>query len=92
MPEHVSILMWMGVAVPAALTAACVIQLVRIRRRSRHETAQWRAASALATVPAQPRTPSGLQPASGPRRESVALTPAEEDAFAGLVRRLNDGS
>ncbi|MGV9253271.1 hypothetical protein [Streptomyces sp. NPDC003697] len=91
MPEHVTILMWMGVAVPAALTVACVIELVRIRRRSRREIAHWRAASGLATVPAPSRPPVGPQPASGPRRESVELTPAEEDAFAGLVRRLNDG-
>ncbi|MEU7056773.1 hypothetical protein [Streptomyces sp. NPDC046197] len=86
MPEHVSTFMWMGVAFPAALTVACMIGLARIRRRVRFETARWRPAPA----PSLPAVPP--QPGSGPRREFVELTPAERDAFAGLVRQLDDGN
>ncbi|MET8248263.1 hypothetical protein ABZV31_29990 [Streptomyces sp. NPDC005202] len=83
MPEHVPTLMWIGVAVPAVLTVASMIVLARIRHRSRLETAQWHPTPALPALP--------TQPLSGPRRESVELTPAERDAFAGLVRQLSDG-
>ncbi|MFF8944340.1 hypothetical protein ACF1A5_19120 [Streptomyces sp. NPDC014864] len=83
MPEHVSPLMWMGVAVPAALTAACLIGLARIRRAVRLETAH------RPTLPRLPAVPH--QSESGPHRESVELTPAERDAFVGLMRQLDEG-
>ncbi|MDF3300592.1 hypothetical protein [Streptomyces tropicalis] len=82
MPEHVSPLMWMVVALPAALTAACVVGLARIRRGVRLELARRQPTPRLPALPPQPVT--------GPRREFVELTPAEQDAFAGLVRRLDD--
>lgn len=82
MPEHVSFLMWFGVALPAALTFAALIGMARIRRSLRFETAQQHVARRLTALPPQP--------GAAPRRESVELTPAEQDAFAGLMRRLGD--
>ncbi|MEU3348724.1 hypothetical protein ABZ723_27775 [Streptomyces sp. NPDC006700] len=83
MPQHVSTLMWIGVAVPAALTVACLIGLARIRRTIRLETARQQSAPRLPGLP--------LQRGTGPGREFVELTPEEKDAFAGLVRRLGSG-
>ncbi|PZG87677.1 hypothetical protein C1I97_32490 [Streptomyces sp. NTH33] len=85
MPEHVSLLMWFGVALPAALTVAAIIGMARIRRSLRLETAQQQHR-------AQRLTAFPQQLGAAPRRESVELSPAEEDAFAGLMRRLGDGS
>ncbi|MFE9174197.1 hypothetical protein ACFYNZ_32950 [Streptomyces kebangsaanensis] len=84
MPEHVSLLMWFGVALPAALTFAAIIGMARIRRSLHLETARQHPDQRLTALPPQPGT--------APRRESVELTPAERDAFAGLMRRLGDGS
>ncbi|GHE70795.1 hypothetical protein ACWDSD_17050 [Streptomyces spiralis] len=83
MPEHVSILIWFGVVLPAVLVIVCAIGLAgyrfglqfEIRRRHR--------------VPGLPALPS--QRGSGPHREYVELTPAERAAFAGLMRQLGDG-
>lgn len=83
MPQHVSTLMWIGVAVPAALTVACLIGLARIRRDIRLETARQHSAPRLSGLP--------LQRGAGPGREFVELTSEEKDAFAGLVRRLGNG-
>ncbi|GAA0916183.1 hypothetical protein [Streptomyces thermoalcalitolerans] len=82
MPEHVSLLMWFGVVLPAALTFAAVIGMAQIRRSLRLETAHLHPA----------RRPVGFPTQSGaaPRREFVELTPAEQDAFAGLIRQLSD--
>ncbi|MFH9982728.1 hypothetical protein ACH4ND_26500 [Streptomyces sp. NPDC017179] len=82
MPQHVSTLMWIGVAVPAALTVACLIGLARIRRATRLETARQQSA---------PRPGLPLQRGTGPGREFVELTSEEKDAFAGMVRRLGNG-
>jgi hypothetical protein len=82
MPEHVSLLMWLGVALPAALTFAAIIGMARIRRSLRLETARQHSARHLTALPPQ----SG----AAPSRELVELTPAEQDAFAGLMRRLSD--
>ena len=84
MPEHVSTPQLIGAAVLAVAAAAWLVVLARIVRRRRLGTARWHARSA--TLPALPS-----QPPAGPRQESVELTPAERDAFAGLVRRLSDG-
>ncbi|MFF8592567.1 hypothetical protein ACF061_14170 [Streptomyces sp. NPDC015220] len=83
MPEHVSILMWFGVAVPAALIIACAIVLAGYRYGLRLEIRRRRPAQRLAAVPPQ-RT-------SGPHREYVELSAAERAAFAGLMRQLGDG-
>jgi hypothetical protein len=81
MPEHVSMLMWFGVAVPAALIIACAIVLAGYRYGLRFEIRRRRSARGLVALPPQP----------APQREYVELSSAEQDAFQGLVRRLNDG-
>ncbi|MFI6462607.1 hypothetical protein [Streptomyces sp. NPDC050528] len=83
MPEHVSILQLTGVAVLALATVAWVFGLTRLLRRSLVEPTAWHAAHPLHGLPPQRDTP--------PHLESVELTPAERDAFAGLVRQLSDG-
>lgn len=82
MPAHVSILQLVTAIVFVLAAVLWAIGLVRIRRY-RFE----------GTVRCQGGTLQGLprQRLSGPRRESVELTPAERDAFAVLVRRLRDG-
>ncbi|MFF9410734.1 hypothetical protein ACF1B0_35195 [Streptomyces anandii] len=84
MPQHVSLLMWFGVAVPAALIVACMISLARFRRAVRFETVRRAPAARLSALPPQPGP-------GGPHREFVELTPAERDAFAGLIRQLDEG-
>ncbi|MEW1832452.1 hypothetical protein [Streptomyces sp. NPDC088196] len=83
MPEHVSILQLTGVAVLALATVAWVFGLTRLLRRSLAEPTAWHTAHPLYGLPPQRDTP--------PHLESVELTPAERDAFAGLVRQLSDG-
>ncbi|MER5909378.1 hypothetical protein ABT124_02460 [Streptomyces sp. NPDC001982] len=83
MPQHVLILQLTGVAVLVLATVAWVIGLTRILRQTREQTAELRSGHPLPTLPALPR-----QRQVGPALESTALTPAEEDAFAGLVRQL----
>ena len=82
MPEHASILQLLGVTVLALATAVWMLGLVRIARRHRLQI----------TLRRDRRTLHGLprQRASAPHVESVELTPAERDAFAGLVRQLSE--
>ncbi|MET9733183.1 hypothetical protein ABZZ79_21810 [Streptomyces sp. NPDC006458] len=84
MPEHVSILQWAGVAVLAVGAAACAVGLSRMLRRGRFEAAAR--APRPVGLPALPR-----QRRAGPELESVELTAAERDAFAGLVRQFAEG-
>lgn len=81
MPEHVSIFQLTGMAVLALATVVWAIGLTRVLRRSR-DTTLWRSAQ----LPALPH-----QRETGPDLETVQLSPAEQDAFAGLVRQLSDG-
>ncbi|MET9828482.1 hypothetical protein ABZ078_04075 [Streptomyces sp. NPDC006385] len=83
MPEHVSFLQMLGPVVLALAAVLWVIGLVRLLRGSRPNASPGRANSALSALPHQRQTP--------PEREAVELTPAERDAFAGLVRQLSDG-
>ncbi|WP_369235551.1 hypothetical protein AB5J56_26145 [Streptomyces sp. R21] len=83
MPEHVSTLQLIGVAVLALATVIWVVGLVRLLRRNRFELAAWRQGDALGALPSQRQ--------AGPVVEAVELTPAERDAFAGLVRQFSDG-
>ncbi|WP_329124639.1 hypothetical protein [Streptomyces sp. NBC_01465] len=80
MLPHVSVIQQIGLAVLLLATVAWVVGLVRIMRRDRFVVSVWRTGQPLRHVPA-PRGHSG---------EEVVLTPAEEAAFAGLVRRLAD--
>ncbi|QIJ63227.1 hypothetical protein [Streptomyces sp. JB150] len=90
MPEHVSILQWAGVAVLAAAAVIWVMVLARLLRRGRPGTAVGTGAWAAARTGARPLGALPRQRENGPHRESVRLTPAEEAAFAVLVRRLGD--
>ena len=81
--ESVSILQSLGVALLAFAAAVWLIGLVRLLRRARSGAALWRTDPTLHALPRQRRT--------APHLESVELTPAEKDAFAGLVRQLSNG-
>ncbi|MDL2077632.1 hypothetical protein QNN03_14425 [Streptomyces sp. GXMU-J15] len=82
MPEDVSIFQLLGVCLLALLTVVWAISLARVLRAVRPDAARS-ADSALSALP-HPRQ-------AGPHLESVQLTPAEQDAFAGLVRQFSDG-
>jgi hypothetical protein len=82
MPEHVSILQQVGLAVLAIATVAWVVGVVRFVR------------AVVGTPPGPPRLPArlptGMIPgqSQAPALESVPLTADEQDAFAGLVRQF----
>ncbi|WP_280890233.1 hypothetical protein [Streptomyces sp. LBL] len=82
MPEHVSVYQLLGMTFLVLVTVAWGIGLAVMLRRGRTDAARRRAL----TLPALPH-----QRQVGPHRESVELTPAEQDEFAGLVRRLSTG-
>ena len=75
MPEHVSTLQLIGVTVLTLAGVVWAVAVTRLMRRARVE------AAALPALPHQADV--------GPIHEYVELTPAEQDAFAGLVRRLD---
>ncbi|MCF2535296.1 hypothetical protein ACFXGG_19460 [Streptomyces nigra] len=83
MPEHVSILQLLGPVVLALAAVLWVTGLVRLLRRYRPVNRTGGPGQALSGLPQQRQT--------APEREAVELTPAERDAFAGLVHRLNSG-
>jgi len=91
MPEHVSILQWAGVAVLAVAAVVWVMVLARLLRRGRPGSAVGAGAWAATRTGARPLAALPRQRRNGPHRESVRLTPAEEAAFALLIRRLGDG-
>lgn len=69
-----------GAAVLTLAGVAWAIGVARLLRRFRAEALRELPAPRLSVLPPQPQ--------AGPARESVELTPAERDAFAGLVRQL----
>ncbi|MFF8728131.1 hypothetical protein ACF073_16800 [Streptomyces sp. NPDC015171] len=83
MLEHAPTLQLIGVAVLAAAAVAWTVVLLRLLRRPGLRTVVRRPARQLPALPRQNRV--------GPAQESVELTPAEQDAFAGLIRRLANG-
>ncbi|GHH07780.1 hypothetical protein [Streptomyces lanatus] len=83
MPENVSILQLLGPVVLAFAAALWVTGLARLLRRNRPGATAQRTDPTLTGLPHQRQT--------APEQEAVELTPAERDAFAGLVRRLNGG-
>ncbi|MEU6194661.1 hypothetical protein [Streptomyces sp. NPDC047061] len=85
MPAHVSTLQLIGMAALTLATVAWAVVVTRLLRRNRREALAWHAARVA--LPAFPR-----QLKAAPLRETVELTPAEQDAFAGLVRRLGGRS
>ncbi|WP_369389811.1 hypothetical protein AB5J72_20865 [Streptomyces sp. CG1] len=83
MPEHAPTLQLIGVVVLAVAAVAWTVVLMRLLRRTGFQTPTRCTPTALPALPSQRRT--------GPALESVELTPAEQDAFAGLVRQLANG-
>ncbi|WP_128431500.1 hypothetical protein [Streptomyces cyaneus] len=83
MPEHVSFLQLLGPVVLALAAVLWVIGLARVLRRARLKSSPWRTRPAPSALPHQRQT--------APELEAVELTPAERDAFAGLVRQLSNG-
>jgi hypothetical protein len=85
--EHVSILQSLGLAVLALATVVWAIGLISLLRGGRSAADPGRRGLGRGGhLNALPR-----QDGTAPQRESVQLTPAEKDAFAGLVRQLSDG-
>ncbi|MFE9555875.1 hypothetical protein ACFYOD_20665 [Streptomyces sp. NPDC006703] len=80
MAQNITIIQQIGLSVLAAASVAWVVGLVRILRRERADRAEWRAMRTLRAVGRQ---------AGPPAHEAVALTQAEQDAFAGLIRQLD---
>lgn len=83
MPEHVSILQLLGPVVLALAAVLWVTGLIRLLRRTRPGAPLRHPDQALPGLPPQRRT--------APDLEAVELSPAERDAFAGLVRQLDKG-
>ncbi|CAM5241093.1 hypothetical protein [Streptomyces griseomycini] len=103
MSEHDTILRTTGTAALTLVAVACVAGLAealrRGRGRARAEAARrhghhGHGRHGSAPVPATPAPPAvpviPRQRQTGPRAETVRLTPAERDAFAGLVRRFGE--
>ncbi|MEV6055902.1 hypothetical protein [Streptomyces sp. NPDC052107] len=82
MPEQVATLQLAGAAVLTLAGVAWAIVVVRLLRRFRKEALRELPAARLPFLPTQRQ--------AGPAWEKVELTPAERDAFAGLIRRLGD--
>ncbi|WP_225822387.1 hypothetical protein [Streptomyces naphthomycinicus] len=83
MPENAPTLQLIGMAVLTAAAVAWAAVLLRLLRRTGIQTTGRRPTMPLPALPRQNRV--------GPPQESVELTPAEQDAFARLVRRLAGG-
>ena len=79
MPEHLSTLQLVAAVFLTLAGVVWAIGVLRLLRRFRAQALRELAAARLPFLPAQ-RT--------GPLREAVELTPAEQDAFAGLIRQL----
>ncbi|MER5439808.1 hypothetical protein [Streptomyces sp. NPDC002790] len=80
MPEHVSILQQLGLALVALAAVAWVVGLARLVRTVVFAPPEQRTQLPLGVLPAQSRSPA---------LESVPLTADEQDAFAGLVREFS---
>ncbi|GAA3849215.1 hypothetical protein GCM10022207_08870 [Streptomyces lannensis] len=83
MPADTSIFQLLGVPLLALASAVWIVCAGRILRRRRYEEAARRYRNRLGALPRQPK--------QGPAVESVELTPAERDAFAGLMRQFDEG-
>ncbi|MCX4762777.1 hypothetical protein OG562_17690 [Streptomyces sp. NBC_01275] len=75
MPELFTIPQLTVLTVLGTASVGWLLWMTRILRRNR-------SAAARTALPYRRRT--------GPHQEAVELTPAEQDAFTGLVRRLDD--
>ncbi|WP_081240675.1 hypothetical protein [Streptomyces viridosporus] len=104
MSEHDAILRVTGAAALTLVAVACTAGLAEalrrgrgrrtrereraeaVRRHGRHGSHGSMPVPAVPVIPVIPR-----QRQTGPCAEAVRLTPAERDAFAGLVRRFGEG-
>ncbi|MGW1602056.1 hypothetical protein [Streptomyces eurythermus] len=91
MPEHAPTLQLIGVTVLAAAAVVWAGVLLRLLRRAGLVAGAAGARRRTVPLPAVPLPAVPRQTRVGPARESVELTPAEQDAFAGLVRHLANG-
>ncbi|MDQ0961209.1 hypothetical protein QFZ66_005087 [Streptomyces sp. B4I13] len=92
MPVHLTPAQLTALTVLAAASVVWLLVLTRVLRRMRARAAAHAALRAVPGIPALPALPVlRARERTGPHRETVELTVAEEDAFAGLVRRLGDG-
>ncbi|MEU6098998.1 hypothetical protein [Streptomyces sp. NPDC047079] len=93
MPAHVSTFQLLGVSALALVTAVWIGRVGRALRRRRFEGAARRYVRSEDAVRRHRETLGALphQPQSGPELESVELTPAEQDAFAGLMQQFREG-
>ncbi|MFI6037530.1 hypothetical protein ACIBBD_25815 [Streptomyces sp. NPDC051315] len=100
MAEHLSIPRLAGATVLALACAASLVGVVQVRRRSRRGAGAQGFRAGCASRGSRSgsfRAPRGALPAvprqrrAGPHPEDVRLTPAEQAAFACLVRRLAGG-
>ncbi|MFE4665207.1 hypothetical protein ACFRI7_37890 [Streptomyces sp. NPDC056716] len=86
MLETFTPLQWAGATVLVLCAVAWIVGVVRLLRHGRTGYAVWHSGRAGAHTLAA--LPDHRQ--SAPQLESVELTPAEQDAFAGLVRGLDE--
>ncbi|MEU3523784.1 hypothetical protein AB0E62_07960 [Streptomyces sp. NPDC038707] len=91
MPEHAPTLQLIGVTVLAVAAVVWAGVLLRLLRRAGLGAGAAGARRRTVPLPALPLPAVPRQTRVGPPRESVELTPAEQDAFAGLVRHLANG-
>ena len=81
--EHVSVFQSMGVVILALAAAVWIFGLISLARRGHFGAVPWPVVGSMRALPLQRRSPPPL--------EYTELTPAEQAAFAGLVRQLSDG-
>jgi hypothetical protein len=86
MPVHLTPTQLTALTVLAVASVAWLLVLTRVLRRIRSRAETHRVLPAPPVLPALP-----CQQQTGPHLENVELTPAEKDAFAGLVRQLGGG-
>ncbi|MGW1161914.1 hypothetical protein ACWD5Q_04205 [Streptomyces sp. NPDC002513] len=93
MPTHVSTFQLLGVPALALATAIWIVCVGRALRRRRFEEAarQYVRSEGAARLRRETLRELPHQPRSGPDLENVELTPAERDAFAGLMRQFREG-
>ncbi|MFI5568347.1 hypothetical protein ACIA6T_13555 [Streptomyces sp. NPDC051740] len=96
MPEYTTLSRTTGATVLTLVAVACAAGLADALRRRRGRTRAREPLDEAARRQHTPHAPHGVpviprQRRTGPHVEAVRLTPAERDAFAGLVRRFGEG-
>ncbi|MFE9774888.1 hypothetical protein ACFYOV_25085 [Streptomyces sp. NPDC005931] len=94
MPRHDTMSRVTGAALLTLVAVACVAGLADALRRGRGRRVRELARERTGAVKRHGKRRAPAIPAQrrmGPRAESVRLTAAEREAFAGLVRRFGEG-